>query len=141
MNMKTVEPIINVSRGNAVRTSNENMIQKKRAQRNANQQREKSIFCMAITLLLVLAFAWVLSGKIGASNVTASSSHDSYKYYTSVQVKQGDSLWSIASAHMIAECGDVEDYIDEIKELNHLDNDAIHAGEYLLVPYYSVEYL
>ena len=105
------------------------------------EQRERSIILFLTTLLLVFIFAWFLSSKTDISSVKASSLENSYKYYTSVQVKQGDSLWSIANAYMTAECGDVSDYVDEIKELNHLNDDAIHAGEYILVPYYSLDYL
>jgi len=31
--------------------------------------------------------------------------------------------------------------MEEVRDLNHLDSDDIHAGEYLLIPYYSSEYL
>ena len=122
----------------AVRVLNSNMTSRKSPRRNYFY--EKHLLLLLATLLLMFVFAWVLSEKTNISQVKSSSVEEPYKYYTSVQVKQGDSLWSIASSYMTAECGEVSAYIDEIKELNHLSNDAIHAGEYLLVPYYEPVY-
>ena len=31
------------------------------------------------------------------------------------------------------------DYIDEVKQINHISGDDIHAGEYLTIPYYSAQ--
>lgn len=100
---------------------------------------EKRILFVTITLIFILLAAWGISSLEDSSSAKASV--ESYKYYTSIQVKQGDSLWSIAGNYISADYTDMNDYIDEIKDLNHLSSDAIHAGEYLLVPYYSSQYL
>lgn len=66
----------------------------------------------------------------------------SYKYFTSIQIERGDSLWSIAE-----EYGDevhyesYEEYITEVKSINHLKDDEIVAGQYLIIPYYSYEFV
>ena len=59
------------------------------------------------------------------------------KYYTSVEVSYGDSLWSIAEEYLDADHQSVYDYIDEIKAINGLDSYQIQAGEYLMVSYYE----
>jgi hypothetical protein len=62
-----------------------------------------------------------------------------YKYYTSVPIHPGDTLWDIASKY----CGNADrlpEYVQELKQINHLKNDEIHAGRYLTVVYYSEEY-
>lgn len=100
---------------------------------------EKRIICITATLIFVLLAAWGINVLMKPSSTKASA--ENYKYYTSIQVKQGDSLWSIAGNYISADYTDMNDYIDEIKDLNHLNSDAIHAGEYLLVPYYSSQYL
>ncbi len=64
---------------------------------------------------------------------------DRCKYYTSIEVSAGDSLWSIAEEYMDAGNQSVYDYIDEIKEINGLKSDQIRAGEYLMVSYYGYE--
>lgn len=58
----------------------------------------------------------------------------SCKYYSSILIERGDTLWSIASEHMIPEYDRVEEYIEEIRRLNHLTSDGIYAGEYLTIP-------
>ncbi len=60
-----------------------------------------------------------------------------YKYYTSIYVSQGDSLWSIASEHWTKEYSDIGAYIKEIKQLNRISSDTIQSGTYLCIPYYS----
>ena len=63
-----------------------------------------------------------------------------YKYYTSIQIHSGDSLWSIAETYMTGEYQNIYDYIDEVREINHLSGDYLQAGSKLCVPYYSSEY-
>lgn len=62
------------------------------------------------------------------------------KLVESVQIKKGDSLWSIADKYYTKECGGMKQYINEIKRTNHLSTDTIHEGNYLLVPYYENYY-
>ena len=49
------------------------------------------------------------------------------------------SLWEIAEEYMSEEYASVEDYIKEVKEINHLTEDLIYEGAYLCIPYYSSE--
>ena len=53
------------------------------------------------------------------------------KKFTSILVKKGDSLWSIAKEHM----GDEYDTVDET---NHIYDRQITDGMYLVIPYYTV---
>lgn len=59
-----------------------------------------------------------------------------YKTFQSVEIKAGDSLWSIATKYYTEEYKSIENYIEVIKESNSLKNDTIHSGCYLIVPYY-----
>ena len=63
-----------------------------------------------------------------------------YKYYTSIQVHAGDSLWSIAGEYMTEEYRDVREYVNEVMQINGLGSENLHAGSYICVPYYSEEY-
>ena len=63
---------------------------------------------------------------------------DKEKKFTSIQVKKGDSLWSIAKEHMGDEYDTVDDYIDEVCETNHIYDRQITDGMYLVIPYYTV---
>ena len=73
------------------------------------------------------------------TNAKTISNDTYYKYFTSVQVEEGDTLYSLAE-----EYGDYFEsdkaFINEVKYANHLIEDTIYAGSYLVVPYYSTEY-
>lgn len=57
--------------------------------------------------------------------------------YTSYVVRAGDSLWSIAQSRRPKEKESVEDFILEIKEINHLESDYIYDGQLIAVPCYD----
>lgn len=63
-----------------------------------------------------------------------------YKYYTSIQIEAGDSLWNIASRYVCEDVISMNDYIREIQSINSLKGDAIQAGDTLTIIYYSPEY-
>lgn len=58
------------------------------------------------------------------------------KQFTSIQVRKGDSLWTIAKKYMGDEYQSVDEYIEEVCETNHIYDDKITDGMYLVVPYY-----
>lgn len=60
-----------------------------------------------------------------------------YKYYTSIEIQSGDTLWSIACEYADENFTTVPDYIDELKFMNHMSSDQITEGHYLTVAYYS----
>ncbi|MCI8514837.1 MAG: LysM peptidoglycan-binding domain-containing protein [Lachnospiraceae bacterium] len=62
-----------------------------------------------------------------------------YKYYTSIRIEEGDTLWGLAREYGNEACQSVPSYIQEVKKMNHLTDDRIHAGRYLTVFYYSRE--
>lgn len=61
------------------------------------------------------------------------------KYFKSIEIQYGDTLWSIANEYMGTEYKHVNDYIKELKKMNGLVDDHIQAGNYLVVSYYSEE--
>ncbi len=86
------------------------------------------VMALALMILFVIVLFCDLKEAQGHSN--------SKKTVTSVYINEGDSLWSIASRFYSDECGDMDDYIDEICDTNHLTSSTIHAGNYLIIPYY-----
>lgn len=87
----------------------------------------------AIVLLLIIIFSISFVTK----TVTAQRDVARTKLVTSIEVKHGDTLWSIASDFMSEEYDNLNDYIDEIKESNGISSDEIHAGNYIIVPYFA----
>lgn len=55
------------------------------------------------------------------------------QHYSTVVVRPGDTLWSIASAHT-ASSSDVQDTIDRISQVNHLGSAGLTPGERLQIP-------
>lgn len=73
-------------------------------------------------------------------NVQANSG---FKYFTSVTVEQGETLWSIADRYIDYDYyTDKNAYISEVENINHIDaGETLFAGKLIIVPYYSVEYV
>lgn len=84
----------------------------------------------------VLAVVIMAGGSISGFARARREEDTYYKYYTSVLVEQGDTLWSIAQENMTPEYERIEEYIREVRSLNHLCGDHIYAGEYLTLPKY-----
>jgi len=66
-----------------------------------------------------------------------------FKYYTSITIQYGETLWDIADDYIdYNQYKDKSVYIAEVQSINHLDNDTqIRAGQSLIVPYYSSEFV
>lgn len=94
----------------------------------------KRIRWIAVTILF---FAMIFTLVLATKRVVAKREGNRVKNVISVQVQKGDTLWSIASRHMSDEYDDLNDYIAEIMISNGLSSDKIHAGNYIIVPYYS----
>ena len=69
----------------------------------------------------------------------AQSTHENAKYYTTIEIESGDTLWSIAQEYRTSEYRSLQAYIDEVKQINGLAGDNITEGCYLTIPYYAVE--
>ena len=93
------------------------------------------IVIMMIFLAAVLLLLHFTANRTEAEKVNVPT----YKYYTSIEVDQGESLWSIASDHMSPEYRDIYDYMSEIASINHLHGDQLDRGQRIIIPYYSTE--
>lgn len=89
-----------------------------------------------IIFTLCFSFSTILSGAESDEHVTH------YKYYKTVTLHSGDSVWTVADANYDAgQYDSIHEYISEINTLNKLSSDSVvNAGEVLIIPYYSTEY-
>lgn len=56
-------------------------------------------------------------------------------YYKSIEIQAGDSLWTIAEEYAPHTGMTTKEYIKELKQMNDLKKDIIHAGCHLTVMY------
>ena len=100
-------------------------------------RRQRGLLAVAIILMVALG---ILLGS--SMNALASSEKDvaSYnKYYVSIRIESGDTLWTIADEYVDGFNISKTDYINEICQINSISANNIHAGDYIVVPYYSQE--
>ena len=86
------------------------------------------VFCIAFLLILSLFFV--------THTLAADTSSDRVKTIESVRISEGDTLWSIAKEYYTVDCGNISDYISEIKRSIGLKSDVMHSGSYLIIPHY-----
>ena len=104
-----------------------------RRQREAAQKRITILFCSLVAVVTICSIVF------GAINTQAAPAEITNKYYTSVQIESGDTLWAIASEYITDDYTDMNEYIREVCSINHISEDEIHAGQYIVVPYYAAE--
>lgn len=105
--------------------------------RRVRQLRRRVLFASTILCVSLIA------GIFGCSLFAKAQAEDaviSYKYFTSVQIQPGDTLYSIAQEYADEHYRSVYAYIEEVCLTNHLLEEDINAGDYLVIPYYSTEF-
>ena len=112
-------------------------LQKKKRQR---ELREKRPFFITGAVLIISLLSVCFFLYFGDRVVKAQESANDIQYKV-VEIKDGDSLWSIAKENMdnTNDSGfiNIYQYIHEIKRCNNMKSNQVHAGCYLMVPYYN----
>ena len=113
-------------------------LQKKKRQRELREKRPFFItgVVLIISLLCISFFLYFGDSVVEAQEPTTDIQ------YKVVEIKAGDSLWSITKENMSDELNhsgftDIYQYIHEIKKCNNMKSNQINAGCYLMVPYYK----
>lgn len=112
------------------------------SKRKHKNNRRKNTFISSIVSLVLIIICSCFFGSF------FSSAHDEYpsdetskvKYYRSIEIEEGDSLWKIASEHMSEEYDSIFEYLDELIRINNIDiisADYIQEGDYLTIAYYE----
>ena len=112
-------------------------LQKKKRQR---ELREKRPFFITGAVLIISLLSVCFFLYFGDRVVKAQESANDIQYKV-VEIKNGDSLWSIAKENMdnTNDSGfiNIYQYIHEIKRCNNMKSNQINAGCYLMGPYYN----
>lgn len=114
----------------------------RRIQRNRIRRRKeirRNLLLSLLTACIVVSMALSLTGFL--SNAKSSNETVSYKYYTSIQVESGETLLSIAGENMGSYYTSAEAYVKEVMRINSLQNEKIIAGQHLIIPYYSENFI
>lgn len=79
---------------------------------------------------LVLALSVILSNGFVDAHGNSTESPVRHKYYKSIEIASGDTLWDIAKEYMNEDYDSIYAYIDELKYINGLTSDGIQEGQY-----------
>lgn len=86
-----------------------------------------------LTIVLAVFLSIFIIG--GIRKVFANDNIHYEKTFITIEIQPGDTLSSIAEEHAVTDM-EYRTYIEEVKEINNLKSETIHAGCYLLVPEY-----
>lgn len=111
----------------------------KATKRKLRNLKRKLVVLTMITLFILIGCMHF--GKL-SSDAHGNLEEDpvSFKYYKSIEIQDGDTLWGIAEKYMDDEYDSVQDYIAELKEINQLVTDNIQSANYLTVVYHDTEF-
>lgn len=95
-----------------------------------------SVIIVVITILLTV----LITSKVCRHNYDYTmKDYGRTKYFTTYDVENGDTLWSIAAEMVVEnpEYPSVRKYIAEVKSINNLYSDKITSGNTLVIPYFD----
>lgn len=118
--------------------TNRDLLTLKRKMKNKQKIRRRIVFIF-LSLFLALLFSLSMSNlKIQANEKV---DEIGYKYFTVYEIEMGDTLWNLAEKYIDERYYEsLNQYIEEVKEINHLKNDNIVRGDTIVLPYYSNEF-
>lgn len=93
---------------------------------------------LLIILMMAAAFTFGFFGQnLLNAHAEEEETQELNRYFTSIQIRDGDSLWEIAGRYAKDSGYSQREYVEELKRMNGLHHDHIHSGEYLTVVYFA----
>ncbi|SEK34199.1 MULTISPECIES: LysM peptidoglycan-binding domain-containing protein [unclassified Butyrivibrio] len=104
--------------------------------REIQLRRRVVTFCVSVSVIIFLALILSFSFK---SDASSSDDHQQYRYYSSVSIASGDSVYSIAEKYMDdLHYRDINELAHDIASINRIStNTDLVAGSKIFVPYYD----
>lgn len=105
-------------------------------------RRERRRKCLNTMGMISAVLCMVMICTVSYDSIK-SKANSSFKYYTSVTVGAGESLWELADDFIDYDYYKNKNaYISEVQRINHLEDEgSITAGQVLILPYYSTEFV
>lgn len=106
---------------------------------NTTDMRVKMKRChtMIAIFSVIIIFAIILLGSSMHAFANSKENQPIHKFYTSIQVDSGDTLWEIAKQYK-PEGISTKAYVKEISTLNRIDENSICTGNHIVIFYYGV---
>ena len=110
--------------------------------RSLRRKKEIRRKCMMLVMTICLILICTVSYHGLQLNASTVDEEVNFKYFTNITVEYGETLWDIADEYIdYKEYKNKAEYIAEVQRMNHLEDDKIKAGQHLIVPYYSTEFV
>ena len=88
-----------------------------------------------LTVLSILLGSGLCGGILMNAMAKEAVEEEHTPYYTSILIREGDTLWSVAGKYADDMGMSIPNYVDCLRRMNRLEGDTIHAGRYLTVMY------
>ena len=129
------------SQGNHIRTAAVRTAAMRRSRRdNSTDHVIRLLILCILTVFLVFGACALFGNILRSAHAGNAESPANFKYYTSIEIQPGDTLWDIAKAYITEDYESVPEYVQALKEINSLDTDDIQAGQNLIVAYNDTEF-
>lgn len=109
--------------------------------RRAARMRRRFLGRLLVIVSVCTIFLSAMMGFISSAQGNAEEEPVSYKYYKTIVIEPGDTLWDIAEEYCTDDYASLEDYIDALKEMNHLNGNTIYAGERIMIAYQDTRFI
>ena len=112
--------------------------------RKNRMKRQRQLRRRIGTVLLTAVLVFGSSLLFFSFRTKAQSSDEEifYKYYKSVTIESGDTLWDFAQQYCDSHYDSYQDYVDEVMNMNTLsESENITTGQNIIIPYYSSEFV
>lgn len=97
----------------------------------------KKLFICMISIVMIAGSSVVFGSNFASAQDNDYTAEVEHKYYKSIELEYGDTLWAIAEEYADDHYESIEEYIYELKLINDLESDNIQEGKHLTVAYYD----
>ncbi len=107
------------------------------AKRRRERMMKRRLIALGVMASVIIFMAIILTFSF--SSDASNMNNEEYKYYTSVSVETGDSVWTIAEEYMDdLHYRSTKEFVNEIASINRISPDSLlKSGTNLIIPYYS----